>query len=201
QQTITYVVEYSRKPIMAPYITELLQTRVEQFMVDNDLLGLERLHNHLAENYDVDTTEVYHYMAWKRFQAIIKFYRCDYSGAAKIINDLRTDVSLKPYTIADAELKLFQALQYCIIGEEAMTLQLLSSIKRQVRELNDETDEIELMVKMIKYAFKSTEFRRKMKHITDMWSRAKEMTKQPDSILWYINLDVSLLRRMANPIK
>jgi hypothetical protein len=201
QQTITHVVEYARKPIMAPYITELLQSRVEQFTVDKDIIGLERLHNYLVENYEVDKTEIYHFMAWKRFQAIIKFYKGDYSGAAKLINDLRIDVSLKPYTITDAELKLFQALQYCIIGEEAMTLQLLNSIKRQVRELDDDTDEIELMVKLIKYAFKSTEFRRKMKHITELWGRIQDLTTQPDSILWYINLDDSLLRRMANPIK
>ena len=201
QQIMPHIVDYARKPIMAPYITEILQSKVELFISENDLIGLERLYNSLAENYEVDTNEIYHFMAWKRFQAIIKFYRGDYSGAAKIINDLRTEVSLKPFPITDAELKLFQALQYSIIGEENMTLQLLSSIKRQVRALDEETDEIELMVKLVKYAFKPTEFRRKMRHITEMWGKIKELTKRPDSVLWYLNLEDSLLRRMANPIK
>ena len=200
-QAITHVVEYARKPIMAPYITEFIQTRIEQFIQDNDIMGLERLYAYLAENYDVDPKELYHYVAWKKFQAIIKFYRGDYSGAAKMINDLRTEVSVKQFAITDAELKLFQALQYCIIGEEAMTLQLLNSIKRQVRILDEETDEFELMVKLIKYAFKPTEFRRKMKNMTDLWNKIKELKSKPDSTLWYLNLEDSLLRRMANPIK
>ena len=201
QQIVTHVVEYARKPIMAPYITELIQSKLEMFVNDNDLIGLERLYSFLAENYDVDSKENYHFMSWKRFQAVIKFYRGDFSGAAKVINDLRNEVSLKQYPLADAELKLFQALQYCIIGEEDMTVQLLGSIKRQVRVVEEETDEIEIMSKLLKYAFKPTEFRRKMKYMTDTWAEVKKLTQRPDAVLWYLNIEDSLLRRMANPIK
>ena len=40
----------------------------------------------------------------------VKFYQQDFAGAARIINNLRNETSLKKFLFTDVEYKLFQAM-------------------------------------------------------------------------------------------
>jgi hypothetical protein len=149
----------------------------------------------------VDTNEAYQYISFKKYIAVCKFYQRDYSGAAKTMNDLRNKISLKQYLVTDIECKLFQALQYCIMGEDSLCMQILSSLKRQIREHDEGFESTRLFIKLIKSALKPADYRKKVKKITEMWNDFNKSNMSNNHILKYVKLDEVTIRKMTNPIK
>jgi len=188
--------QLAARHIMAFYVVQFLNSKIKMFQKDNNLTKLTLFNEVLNHSIDLVSEEFYHYYTYHRFLAICKFYEGDYSGTAKMLNQLRNNVTFKSYTYTDVECKLFQALQYCIMGEEMLCNQLIQSIKRQVGD-EPQYEEVNLYIKLIKTALKTTEFRRKIKRLTELW----EAIQQKNQMLWYVQLDESMLRRMANPIK
>src|SRR5205814_986070 len=106
----------------------------------------------------------------KKFLAISKFYQNDFPGAAKTINELRNNISLKKYLHSDIECKLFQAMQYCIIGEDGLCHQIISSVKRQVSENEQQWESATLFIKLLKTALKPLDYRKKIKRVNQLWA-------------------------------
>ena len=101
----------------------------------------------------------------------------------------------------DVDCKLFQALQYCIIGDDSLCMQIISSLKRQVREQEDEFESAKFFMKILKTALKPADYRRKVKKIGEMWHEFEDMNKGTFPVLTYVRADDNVLRRMSNPIK
>ncbi len=201
QKLIGQVPDLASKHIMAFHVVQFLNSKIEKFLGDGDLTKLLMLNKVLEENLEIDPNEAFHFYSWKRYLAVCRFYQSDYSGAAKIINVLRNNVNLKQFIYADVECKLFQALQYCIIGEEGLCQQIIQSIKRQMKEGEKDYEDVELYIKLMKTAMKPADFRKKMKKLTEIWKQIVELNVSHSSILWYVRLDESMMRRMGNPIK
>jgi hypothetical protein len=155
----------------------------------------------LEKEVDVDMNEAYHYISLKRFLATVKYYQRDYHGAARKMNELRNQMSLKHFMATDVDCKLFQALQYCILGDDSLCMQIISSLKRQVREQEDEFESAKFFMKILKTALKPADYRRKVKKIAEMWHEFEEMNKGTFPVLTYVRADDNVLRRMSNPIK
>ncbi len=122
-------------------------------------------------------------------------------AAAKTINDLRNRMSLKNHFRTDVECKLFQALQYCMVGEDGLCTQIISSLKRQIRDNDTDYDNAQLFMKILKTALKPADFRKKVKRIGELWADFKETGKTGMPMLQFVQLDEASLRKMANPIK
>ena len=171
-------------------------------MNDQNLESMAALNNTLTSTLDIGSHEEYHFISLKKFIAISKFYKKDFSGAAKAINELRNNVSLKKYLFTDIECKLFQALQYCILGEDGLCQQIISSVKRQASENEQQWESATVFIKLLKAALKPLDYRKKIKRMNDVWNEFTEKnngTSHP--ILRFVKLDETLMRRMANPIK
>ena len=108
---------------------------------------------------------------------------------------------MKKYFHTDIECKLFQALNYCMIGEDGLCNQLLQSVKRQVSEDEANYESASTFIRLIKIALKPDEFRRKVSKLNDTWHTFTSTNTGPRKILTFLKLDESALRRMANPIK
>ncbi len=201
QKVIGSLPDLSKKHIMAFYVVQFLNSKMAKYLVDQDLISLERINDQLEDNFDIDKGEIYNYVSYVKYQAVCKFYKGDYSAAAKTIYDMRNEVSTKNFLYTDVECKLFQALQYCILGEESLCTQMMQSIKRQIKETDREYDDVELFIKLMKTALKPADFRKKIKKLNEIWKNLEEMNSGSSRMLWYVKLDESVLRRMANPIK
>jgi len=189
------------KHIMSFHIIRLLENKVEKYLTDGNLEKLTSWNEMIVSSMDVNTSETYQFVALKRYLAICKFYQRDYNGAAKTINDLRNKISLKQHPHTDVECKLFQALNYCIMGEDGLCTQIISSLKRQISETDPGYANIRQFIKIIKSALKPADYRKKIRKITDLWNEFRNLNTGSNSILKYVVLDEQTLRKMANPIK
>jgi Fe2+ or Zn2+ uptake regulation protein len=201
EKAIAHLPEICSKHFMSFHVVRLLEGKVLKFIADQNIEALVKANDVLGAQLDIDANETYQFVTYKKFLAICRFYQRDYNGAAKTINDLRNRVSLKQYLKTDVECKLFQALQYCIMGEDGLCLQIISSLKRQIRETDLGYENIRQFIKLIKTAMKPADYRRKVKKITEMWNEFQESNHGPGSILQYVVLDEITIRKMTNPIK
>lgn len=193
--------EHTEKHLMNFFVVQFLRSKVLKFQIDGNLDHLQLYADKMEKYSDIDMNEEYHYISMKRFLAIVKFYQRDFQGAARKINELRNQISLKHFLYTDIDSKLFQALQYCIMGDDSLCMQIISSLKRQIREQDAEYESARYVMKMLKTALKPADYRRKIKRITEMWNEFEQMNKGTFPVLSYVKADENVLRRMSNPIK
>lgn len=195
------VADVATKPAFSFYVTEFLNSKVQQFLVNWKVEELTDVTADLESGFDIDINEPYPYIAFRRYLSVCKFYQGDYAGAAKVINNLRNDMSLKKFLYSDIESKLFQALQYSYMGEDGLCAQLLQSVKRQIPEDDKRYEPAIALMKILKAANKPEEFRRKIKKLAELHEQFRSTITSSDSMLWFVKLDEPMLRRLANPIK
>jgi len=189
------------KKIMTFYVVRYLQAKVDRFLANNDIAQLTDSNKELEHALEADGGEDYHFVSIKMYFAICRFYQNDFNGAAKTVNEMRNQLSMKKYLYADVECKLFQALQYCMMGEDGLCNQIIQSIRRQIDEEGDRFQQAELFMKILKTALKAEDLRKKIKRLTDMWAQFTEANTGVNQLLSFVKLDEALIRRMANPIK
>jgi hypothetical protein len=87
------------------------------------------------------------------YRAISCYYAGKFEEAAKLINGLLNDVSLKRYPYAHLEIKSLLALLYTLLHDFELFNQLSNSIQRQIRlSGKDSCENIQLFLKMLKIA-------------------------------------------------
>jgi hypothetical protein len=200
-QIDSQVTDIAQKPVFSFHTIQFLNSKLERFLSNGDVSNLVNLNKDLETCFDVNSEEPYPFITFKKFLAIGKFYEGDYNSAAKTINSLRNDMSLKKFLFSDVECKLFQALNYAMMGEDGLCAQLIQSIKRQVAE--DETlfEPASLFIKMLKAAIKPEEFRKKVKKVTELYEAFNASNTGNKRMLWFVKMDESIIRKLANPIK
>jgi hypothetical protein len=195
------VPEVAFKPVFSFYVTQFLNSKIERFLVNGNVPELTNINSELEGNFETDISEPYPCVSFRRFLAIGKFYEGDYSASARIMNNLRNEVSMKKYLFSDVEYKLFQAMQYCFLGEDGLCSQLLHSVKRQITEDEKLFDSAAIFIKLLKAAIKPEEFRKKVKRLTEIYESFKAANTGSNSILWFVKMDDAMIRKLANPIK
>lgn len=195
------VAETASKPIFSFYVTEFLNSKVDRFLSNSNVEQLVDISTDLESNFDTVVDEPFPFISFRMYQSIGKFYQQDFSGSAKIINNLRNELSLKKFGFSDIESKLFQALQYAFMGEDGLCSQLLQSVKRQIPDDDNRYEPADAMIKILKAALKPEEFRKKVKKLTELHDSFRLSARHKDSILWFVKMDESMIRRLANPIK
>lgn len=120
-------------------------------------LGTEKeLHSEnesLFIDYETDQLDVPRHMIYIVYRALSSYYVGKFDEAAKMINGLLNDVSLKKYPFAQMEVKALLALQYCMLRDFELFNQLTNSIQRQIRLFGkDECENVLLFIKILKIA-------------------------------------------------
>ncbi|HEX5003565.1 MAG TPA: hypothetical protein VFW78_13810 [Bacteroidia bacterium] len=193
--------ELCSKHIMSFHVVTFLESRISKFLSDGNLETLTAFAETVTNHLEVDQAETWQYVTFRKFVATTKFYQRDYQGAAKTMNDLRNNLSLKNYLATDVECKLFQALQYCIMGEDGLCTQILSSLKRQIRDHDERYTSIRTFIKLLKSAMKPADYRKKIKKINELWNEFEKENTGTHAILKNIKLDEITIRKMTNPIR
>ncbi len=195
------VPEVAFKPVFSFYVTQFLRSKTERFLQNGNVQELTNINGELETNFETDITEPYPCISFRLFLAVGCFYESNFSGSAKILNNLRNEMSMKKYLFTDVEYKLFQALQYCFLGEDGLCSQLLHSVKRQINEDETMFSSAAVFIKLLKAAIKPEEFRKKVKRLTEIYENFKAVNTGSNNILWFVKMDEAMIRRLANPIK
>lgn len=193
--------DLAEKPTMHFFLIQFLHAKIAKYNLDTNLEQLSFGFDVIENQLDVKENETYHLVSTYRYMATVKFYSKDFQGAAKKINQLRNKIPLKQHLVADVDNKLFQALQYCILGEDGLCMQIVSSLKRQIKDNESQFESTKSMIKILKTALKPADYRKKMKKIAEMWSEFESVNKTPYYVMKNIKIDETTLRKMCNPIK
>jgi hypothetical protein len=110
------------------------------------------------------------------YRALAAYYVGKFDEAAKLINGLLNDVSLKKYPYAQLEIKTLLALQYTLMRDFELFNQLSNSIQRQIRLFGkDSCENIQLFLKVLKIATSEAK-KEKAKKITAVIPRLNAVT-------------------------
>jgi hypothetical protein len=103
--------------------------------------------------YEADTADIPRHLIYVIYRALSSYYVGKYDEAAKLINNMLNDMSLKKYPFAQMEVKAILALQYCLVKDFDLFNQLTNSIQRQIRMFGKDTCEnVLLFIKILKIA-------------------------------------------------
>jgi hypothetical protein len=103
--------------------------------------------------------------------------------------------------MVDSQLKIFQALQYAILGDEELTIQLINSVKRQTNDEKDEVPQLKLIIKIIQTAIKPGEFKKKLAKLQELNLQFIESNNGKIKFMDFIILDDKILKLLAEPYK
>ena len=104
-------------------------------------------------DFEIDTQDVPKHIVYTIYRALSCHYADKHEEAARLINGLLNEVSLKKYPYAQLEIKSLLALQYTLLKDYELFNQLSNSIQRQIRLFGKDTCEnIQLFIKILKIA-------------------------------------------------
>lgn len=102
-------------------------------------------------DYEVDVLDVPKHIVYVVYRALSSYYVGKFEEAAKLINGLLNDVSLKKYPYAQLEIKTLLALMYTLQHDVELFNQLSNSIQRQIRLFGkDSCENIQVFLKILK---------------------------------------------------
>lgn len=143
------------------FTPKLLLSKLELYKNQgmNHLLQVENIE--LLEMLNVEKKEVHLYIVVKIYEAISHIYSGQYESSVRVLNQLRGDVSYKYMPHIEMEIKTITAIAYSLLGESDLCNQLIKSIQRQVRNMEEETGRedlfedtkymMKILTKMINY--------------------------------------------------
>ena len=202
QRINEHMPEMLDKHIMQFFIVQFLRSKVLKYLQDGNLDSLTLYNERFEKDLDIANTDTYHFVWLMKYLSIVKFYQNDYSGAAKKINELRNELSMKQFVYTDIDAKLFQAFQYCILGDDSLCMQIMSSLKRQIHEQSEEFESTKQLMKILKSALKPADYRKKIIKIAEYWKEFEKLNHESNTpVLTYVKMDDNILRKLSNPIK
>ncbi len=151
----------------------------------------------LFEEFEVDKSNVPQHVLYIIYRATCCYYAGKYDEAARWINNMLNEQSLKklPYTLL--EVKIFMALQYCLMKDSDLFNQLTNSIQRQIRLLGkDKCQHIVLYLKIFKASINPVKKGKSVKISVEV---AKLLKVKPTyySPFNFIRLDEDFVNRLS----
>src|SRR6185369_643382 len=133
--------------------SQFLISKIERHLRNGNEADLYQENENIFEDFEVDAADVPKHIIYTVYRALSCYYADKYDEAAKLINNLLNEVSLKKYPLAQLEIKSFLALQYTLLKDFELFTQLSSSIQRQIRMFGkDDCENIQLFLKILKIA-------------------------------------------------
>ncbi|HNV28645.1 MAG TPA: hypothetical protein PKJ83_05895 [Cyclobacteriaceae bacterium] len=151
----------------------------------------------LFEDIESDTQDVPRHTIFIIYRALGCYYVGKYEEAAKLINGLLNEVSLKKYPFVQMEVKAILALQYCMLKDFELFNQLTSSIQRQIRLFGkDECENVLLFLKILKIATSEAK-KEKAKKITAVIPKFKAIQVSYFAPTCFVRMDEQFVENLT----
>lgn len=152
----------------------------------------------IFSDYEPDPLDVPKYVMYYTYVAMGYFYAGKYDMAAKKLNILLNEITFKKYQETQVEIKTLLALQYCLMKDDDLFNQLMSSIQRQIRMLGKKKlDHIVAMSKAMKAALSNNTVKMRAAKIKMQFNRIN-LDKIPYfTTIRYITFNEKLIKEMS----
>jgi hypothetical protein len=180
------------------YPSQFLLTKVSRHNRMETEASMYEENETLFHDFETDASDLPKYVTYITYRALCCFYIKKYDEAAKWVNNLLNEMSLKKYPYAQLEVKLLLALQYCMLNDFELFSQLLNSIQRQIRLLGKENCERAIIfTKILKTAIYDSK-NDKMDKIKPLIDKLNKTYEPGFSISKYIKMDQHFVLSLAN---
>ncbi len=151
----------------------------------------------LFQDFEIDKNDVPKYVTYVIYRALACYYADKPNEAARYINNLLNDISLKNYPFAQLEVKVILALQYCLMNDFDLFNQLINSIQRQIRLLGKENCEhILIFTKILKISMNDMK-KNKGEKIRALVDRMQGLKVDYFAPTLYVKLDEKFIGKMS----
>jgi hypothetical protein len=131
------------------------------------------------------------------YRALSCYYVKKYDEAARWINNLLNEVSLKRYPNTQLEIKVILALQYCLLNDYDLFNQLINSIQRQIRIIGkDNCEHLMIFTKILKVSISELK-KNKEEKIRAQIQKFNRFQKQGFSPSMYIKMDDEFVSKLS----
>jgi hypothetical protein len=151
----------------------------------------------LLADYEADQTDIPKHVMYITYRSMVCYYAGKYDEAAKLINGLLNEVSLKKYPYTLLEIKSLLALQYVLMQDYELFNQLANSIQRQIRMFGkDDCDNIQQFIKILKIAVSEAK-KEKAKKILAVIPKMAGMKVNYFAPTLLVKLDDNLVKKLT----
>jgi hypothetical protein len=151
----------------------------------------------LLTDIELDIQDVPKYLIITIYKAFSLYYSEKYEEAAKLINGLLNEVSLKKYPFIHMEVKALLALLYCLMDDFDLFNQHSNSIQRQIRLFGkDECENVLYFLKILKTATSEAK-KDKPRKISSIIPKFKEIKVKYFSPISYIKMDEQFIKKLV----
>ena len=151
----------------------------------------------MFQDFEVDPLDVPKHTIYITYRALSSYYVGKYAEAAKLLNQLLNDVSLKKYPFAQMEIKAVLALQYCLLKDFELFNQLSNSVQRQIRMFGeDDCENVLLFLKILKIAVSEAK-KEKPKKIAAMIPKFSTITVKYFAPTMLIKMDETFIENLT----
>jgi hypothetical protein len=146
------------------YPAQFLMTKIQRHIRMNLVEDMYDENEGLFHDYEPDKNDLPNYITYVIYRALSCYYKKKYDEAARWVNNLLNEISLKKYPAAQLEIKTVLALQYCMVRDYDLFNQLINSIQRQIRLLGkDACEHVVIFTKMLKISISDSKKNKKSK--------------------------------------
>lgn len=146
------------------YPSQFLTTKIQRNIRMGTVNEMYEENEVLFHDYEPDKNDIPNYITYVTYRALCCYYNQKNDEAARWINNLLNEISLKKYPAAQLEIKVILALQYCMVKDFDLFNQLINSIQRQIRLLGKENCEhVITFTKMLKISISESKKHKRQK--------------------------------------
>lgn len=179
------------------FTPKFLLTKLDRHLRANTENDLYEENKALFEDFEIDKNNVALYIIYISYRALSCYYVDKYDEAARHVNNMLNEISLKKVPYTQLEIKIFLALQYCLMKDYDLFNQLINSIQRQIRLLGkDNCSHILLFTKILKTSLNDTKKSKAVK-IQGYINKLKKITPPHFSFLKYMKMDEEFIARLS----
>lgn len=152
----------------------------------------------LFHDFECDLEDIPKYVTYVIYRSLCCYYANKHDEAARWVNNLLNEVSLKKYAYAQLEVKAILALQYCLMNDYDLFNQLSNSIQRQIRILGKENCEsINIFLKILKISVSDVKRDKysKIEALAEKFKRYKNHEFSPTAL---VKMDENFISRLSN---
>jgi len=176
---------------------QFLKTKLERHIrmgLEKDIYEENLL---LFEDFDIDKDDLPKHVTYVIYRSLSCYYAEKYDKAARWINNLLNEVSLKRYPYSQLEIKAILALQYCILDDYELFNQLINSIQRQIRLLGKEhCDHILVFTKMLRISLSENKKQKELR-IRNLIEKFDRKDRNYFNPTYLIKMDEEFIKRLS----
>jgi len=177
--------------------SQFLISKLERNIRLGTELELYEENENLLVDYETDPTDIPKHIIYITYRSLVCYYAGKYDEAAKLINGLLNEVSLKKYPITLLEIKSLLALLYVLLQDYELFSPMASSIQRQIRMFGkDGCENIQLFIKILKISVSEAK-KEKAKKISAIIPKLKGMKVGYFAPTLLVKLDDRLVKKIT----